>query len=208
MKKCFTTYWVMPVLLLIWLIPAHSQSTWEVNVSNFSFNPPNLTIEQGDQVVWTNTGGTHNVNGTTATFPSNPVSFGNSVQGAPWEYSFTFEVLGQYNYQCDPHAGLNMVGTVTVNTPTSIDEIGQSSSGLVIWPSPVNDFLTFEFKDDFRGRYETLTLFNLSGAKLLTRSIRNTETLHLDMAHLPSSIYIYQLSHENGETLTGKVVKE
>jgi len=206
MRKLFTTCCALGLLLLSTL-PSQSQSTWEVNVSNFTFNPANLTIEQGDQVVWTNTGGTHNVNGTTATFPSNPVSFGNSVQAAPWEYSFTFDVVGQYNYQCDPHSA-NMQGTITVNTATSIDRVETGKSGLVVWPSPVTDFLTFEFNDGILGQFETLTLFNLSGTKLFTRTIRHTEILQLDMSHLPSSIYIYHLSNEEGETLTGKVIKE
>lgn len=84
--------------------------------SNF-FNPSSLTIDQGDTVVWTNTGGSHNVNGTTTTFPSNPDSFGNSV-GTGWTYQFKFTVPGTYNYQCDPHAP-GMSGTITVQAVAS-----------------------------------------------------------------------------------------
>ncbi len=207
MRKRFTICCVLVFLLLVSTLPAHAQSTWEVNVSNFVFTSANLIIEQGDQVVWTNTGGTHNVNGMITSFPSNPVSFGNSVQAAPWEYRFTFDVVGQYNYQCDLHPA-SMQGTITVNTATSIDRIERGKSGLVVWPSPVTDFLTFEFNDGLHDQFETLTLFNLSGTKLFTRSIAHSEILRLDMSHLPSSIYIYHLCNEDGENLTGKVVKD
>jgi hypothetical protein len=64
--------------------------------------------------------GTHNVNGTLATFPNNPVGFGNgATAGGTWTYSFVFTTLGQYAYQCDPHAAMGMVGTVTVTAPCS-----------------------------------------------------------------------------------------
>lgn len=81
--------------------------------SNF-FNPASLTITEGDSVVWTNTGGTHNINGTTATFPNNPVGFTNgAASSAAWVYGFKFDVPGTYTYQCDPHAA-SMTGTITV----------------------------------------------------------------------------------------------
>lgn len=87
--------------------------------SNF-FNPSTLTITVGDTVVWTNTSGNHNVNGTTATFSTNPASFGNSVGPAGWVYQYTFTLPGTYDYQCDPHAP-GMSGSITVNagTPTA-----------------------------------------------------------------------------------------
>ncbi len=85
-----------------------------VTVSSNQFSPSSLTIAQGDTVVWTNTGGTHNVNGTQTTFSGNPASFGNTV-GAGWTYTHVFTVNGSYNYQCDPHSSSGMTGTITVN---------------------------------------------------------------------------------------------
>ena len=87
-----------------------------VNTAGLTFSPANITINVGDTVTWNNTGGSHNVNGTVATYPSNPASFGNGVAGAPWSFSYVFTIPGLYNYQCDPHAGLGMVGTVQVNS--------------------------------------------------------------------------------------------
>lgn len=91
-----------------------SATVHNVATAGLTFSPSSITITAGDTVVWTNTGGSHNVNGTQATFPSNPASFGNSV-GAGWTYSFQFTIAGTYDYQCDPHAGLGMVGQVIVN---------------------------------------------------------------------------------------------
>lgn len=86
-----------------------------------SFSPSSITIAQGDSIVWTNAGGNHNINGTTATYPSNPVGFTN---GAPssmaWVYGVKFDVPGSYTYQCDPHSG-GMIGTITV-TPAAVPD--------------------------------------------------------------------------------------
>lgn len=87
-----------------------------VTVGNNFFSPQHLYIQVGDTVTWINTSGHHNVNGTTATFPGNPSSFGNGIASMNWSYSFTFSAAGTYNYQCDPHIP-GMVGTVTVFSP-------------------------------------------------------------------------------------------
>jgi plastocyanin len=84
--------------------------------SNF-FSPSTLTIQAGDSVVWNCVSGCHNVNGTTATFPSNPAGFGNSVACSPWTYVFKFTVTGTYNYQCDLHSP-GMSGSIAVTTST------------------------------------------------------------------------------------------
>ncbi len=85
----------------------------DILVGDFFFDPADITIDVGQTVRWTNTSGTHNVNGSQATFPFNPAGFSS---GAPssgnWMYSYRFDIPGLYRYQCDPHG--SMQGTVTV----------------------------------------------------------------------------------------------
>ena len=89
------------------------------------FNPPNLTIQQGDIVTWVNTQGFHDVNFETNSVTNmdfnNPASFSFSpVSGDntnPVEIgSWTFDVPGEYNYDCSisQHAAMGMTGTITV----------------------------------------------------------------------------------------------
>ena len=93
----------------------------EVGADGNSFSPQDLQIEVGETVQWVNVSGFHNVDGSTDTYPSNPDSF---YSGTPsndaWTYSFTFEIEGVYNYECTPHAGMDMVGTVTVGDPVDV----------------------------------------------------------------------------------------
>lgn len=95
-----------------------AQTTHNVSVTNFAFTPSQLTIMAGDKVIWKNNGGSHNVNGTKATYASNPESFGNNV-GNGWTYEFVFNTAGTYDYVCDPHAAMGMVGKIIVNPKTA-----------------------------------------------------------------------------------------
>ena len=108
MKKLFTLLFIFSLATLAW-----SQDHTIETVGATSFSPASLTITVGQTVQWVNTGGSHNVNGTTATYPNNPESFGNAVS-AGWTFDHTFTTTGTYDYQCDPHIGNGMAGTITV----------------------------------------------------------------------------------------------
>lgn len=101
------------LLLASVFLPARAQTSHVVDVTNNIFTPDQLTVSVGDTVVWTNSEGNHNVNGTQTTYPSNPESFGNET-GVGWTFSHVFTVPGTYDYQCDPHVGWGMVGQVVV----------------------------------------------------------------------------------------------
>ena len=115
------------ITLLFSIITTLSFATnHQVSVGSNFFNPSSLTVNVGDTVTWANTGGTHNVDGRTVTYASNPASFySGSASSASWSFSFTFTVAGTYNYECTPHASLGMTGTVIVNAPKPLYTIAQ-----------------------------------------------------------------------------------
>ena len=80
---CFCT-------LLCLTAKAHATIDTIIVTSNV-FTPNSVTLTAGDTVTWINMGGSHNVNGTQATYPSNPESFGNGV-GAGWTYTYVFTI--------------------------------------------------------------------------------------------------------------------
>ncbi|MCF8245683.1 MAG: lamin tail domain-containing protein [Saprospiraceae bacterium] len=95
-----------------------------VTLSGIAFTPNNLTINVGETVQWNNTNGTHNVNGSTATFPSNPAGFmSGGAMPSPWMFSHTFNTPGVYQYRCDPHFSLGMTGVITVNAAPAGDVV-------------------------------------------------------------------------------------
>ncbi len=195
------------LLMLMGLISATSQTTWEVTVSNFSFSPAELTINVGDEVVWNNTMGTHNVNGTQETFPDNPESFGNTVRSSPWEYRYTFSVAGNYSYQCNPHSS-QMQGTITVNTATFIRSSLAKLRGIQMYPLPVVSKLTIELEKAVAHNYEKFEIYDLTGQKIHSSAIKNSELIELNLSYLSPSIYIYRFYQSNGVITSGKLIKK
>jgi plastocyanin len=108
---------------------AASATNHQVQVGSNFFNPASLTVALGDTVTWTQVSGAHNVNGSLATFPSNPAGFtSGAVAGGTWTFSHQFTVAGVYNYQCDPHIPA-MVGTVTVTSGGTSVQAGSYTFG-------------------------------------------------------------------------------
>ena len=80
-----------------------------VQTNGISFEPAELTIQVGDTVIWINAdNGLHNVVADDGTFDSGEPST------ASWQYSFTFNQGGTWDYSCEVHVGQGMVGTITV----------------------------------------------------------------------------------------------
>ena len=95
---------------------------YTIFTGNFYYDPPNITILQGEEILWINDGGLHDVNGeinslTNALF-NNPETFNSpstSIIGAEI-YRHTFNTPGFYNYDCSVggHAINGMTATINV----------------------------------------------------------------------------------------------
>ncbi len=111
--------------LRTWLIPLFAaastnvwSATYHVDLINFEFVPANLSIQVGDTVTWHNTEGAHNVVEDSNIFTSGLVT------SDPFEYSVTFDSLGQVGYYCATHGGpggVGMAGTVDVVSAGTFD---------------------------------------------------------------------------------------
>jgi plastocyanin len=112
--------YLMAFAMVMFTYSVSAQTNHDVTIVGNSFSPATLTIDVGDQVTFINDaatggGGFHNINGTQFTYPSNPdntLDNGSAASG-PWTYVWTCTAAGLYDYQCDPHAGGGMVGTIT-----------------------------------------------------------------------------------------------
>jgi plastocyanin len=77
-----------------------------VEIKDFAFSPPTITVAIGTTVTWTNQDSVnHTVTSKTGAFESGTLSNGSS-------FSFTFNTAGDYEYHCSIHTG--MVGQVIV----------------------------------------------------------------------------------------------
>lgn len=82
----------------------------DVTISNFSFQPPLLTVKVGTRVTWTNRDTTpHTVTSTDKRFESS------SGMDTNDRYSHVFDKAGTYEYFCSLHP--MMVGKIVVSAP-------------------------------------------------------------------------------------------
>ncbi|HMC97219.1 MAG TPA: plastocyanin/azurin family copper-binding protein, partial [Flavobacteriales bacterium] len=118
-------------LLALLPLTTSAQTTWTVHVGGSTQSPPapyytpqNLTINVGDIVHWVRDNGTHNINGSTTTFPGNPESFfSGTPQNTSFPWDFTFDIPGVYNYHCDQQGhSATQFGTITVLNPNGVEE--------------------------------------------------------------------------------------
>lgn len=73
------------------------------------FSPAEAEVPVGATVVWVNNGGSHNVKSDDDAFPAS------SVSGDTGEHhEVTFDEEGTFEYHCNPHESLGMVGTLRV----------------------------------------------------------------------------------------------
>ncbi|MGH3928761.1 MAG: cupredoxin domain-containing protein [Pseudonocardiaceae bacterium] len=85
----------------------HDAQSVTVPIQNFTFTPPDLTINTGDTVTWVNQDrAPHDVTAT-----SGPGQFASGTLAQGKSFSHTFSAPGAYDYQCTIHP--NMVATVT-----------------------------------------------------------------------------------------------
>ena len=111
--------------------------------SDFTFEPAELTIEEGDTVTWTNQGGFHNVRADDDSFRCANGCDGDGGNGNPsaaaWSFSLVFTDAGMIPYYCEVHGapnGVGMSGVVEV-VEGPIFEDGFESGNTLAWSATV-----------------------------------------------------------------------
>jgi plastocyanin len=87
-----------------------SSSNAQINVKNFSFEPPELTVPAGTDVEWINQAGRHTVQADDGSFKSDTLTAGGI-------FKHRFDRPGVYRYFCEFHGtagGHDMAGVVNV----------------------------------------------------------------------------------------------
>src|SRR5687767_12615741 len=113
-RRCHRT----ALVLLMFSTYPGSAATVPVAMTNFRFDPANVTINAGDTVTWNNQQGFHDTvsgaNGVPSGLWNSTAQFGRLM--FPGEsFSFTFNAGGTFPYFCTPHWTIGMNGSVQVN---------------------------------------------------------------------------------------------
>lgn len=91
--------------------PSHAGGTNAVEIADFAFSPPTLTIVAGESVTWTNADAVvHTATSGSGAFDSGDLDPGES-------FTFTFTTPGTYDYLCTPHP--TMTGSIVVQAASA-----------------------------------------------------------------------------------------
>jgi plastocyanin len=108
---------LLATLLTIALAGLATAAEHDVEQQGLTFVPADLTIEVGDTVNWMWTSGSHTVtNGADLDDPDLGTLFDAPLNADNATFSYTFDEEGVFPYLCRPHASLDMVGTITVES--------------------------------------------------------------------------------------------
>jgi plastocyanin len=205
MKKLFTIF----SLLFSGLILFAGQIT--VTNSGATFTPADITINQGDTVIFQISTSHNVVEVSQATYDAN----GNTSNGGftlPFGGgSIVLANAGKYYYVCAPHANIGMKGTITVSSLTGISDIANASFKLVYSnPSSGYVFVSFYLKNNSSVTY---SLFDITGKKVYSRVVPQVnsglvEEIIRPESKLSKGIYILKAQIGDGTVLKNKVIVE
>lgn len=207
MRKLLTILCLAPAFLIF--NNSFAQDLIEVTASNNVYTPANISINVGDTVRWTNIEGTHNVNGSTATFASNPESFSSGSPATGWVFDHVFTTAGSYDYRCDLHFGVGMVGTVTVAAPSGDNELIEDDniSKVNLYPMPATNFIKVEIAEKLLlNKNVSIHITDIMGKVVIEEENVVNPSIKYDISMWPGGIYIFQIAHESKIIETKKIV--
>lgn len=178
------------------------QTLYNVNVTNFEFDPDTLTIQVGDTVRWFNVEGNHSVQGDLDWFPENPEGFGNEPSPENWQYDFVFTIEGNYDYRCGIHTE-SMTGHIIVEGTVGVPE-QDAELAFVLFPNPINNQLRWTWNDNAKPEQAFLSLFDAKGT--LVKQVNLLNSTEVDMSTLSEGLYLYSVDMKKEETQTGKLL--
>ena len=142
----------------------------------FVFGTVNLTISTGDTVIWEWQSGGHS---TTSDATSGAEVWDSGILNNGATFSKVFITLGAYPYHCTPHQAQGMVGTITVQNATGIDNHSEVIADKFVlkqnYPNPFNPstVINYTIPQSANLINTRLEIFNLSGQKV--RTLVNTK---------------------------------
>ena len=116
-------------LLFLFLIPIRARADQTVQVTDFAFIPPSITVNVGETVTWQWIKGFHTTtNGIDENDPNAGTLWDAQLFSGKKTASYQFNQAGLFPYFCRFHTILGMFGSVTVNPATSTES---TSWGLI-----------------------------------------------------------------------------
>jgi hypothetical protein len=153
------------------------------------YAPQNLSINQGDEVLWTWVSGQHNVTQT-----SGPVFFASGTFGAPNTFAFIFNTPGTYEYECTVgnHAATQF-GTIVVNPVNSISRAEARVVDFSLFPNPTSAITTIDIQGQGMAQ---VSILDLTGKLVMKPISMIAGSQPLDISMLSPGVYFVEVKGE------------
>lgn len=181
---------------LIGFLTANAQTTHNLDWRMGIGSNVDLTIDQGDTVIWTwRDNAPHNV----VSDSGNSVeSFDSGIlSGTGQTFSYTFTVAGNNDYLCSIHGANSMSGTITVREVLGVEE--NQLTGISLYPNPTKTTLRLRLPRHMQSGQ--ITVFEITGKQIYSGNYDSKPTMTIDIAQWsPGSYFLKVVSGSKKET--------
>lgn len=161
------------------------------------YAPMDITINEGDTVRWVNVSGTHNVNGSVATFPGNPEGFFSGLpENGSYHWDHAFDIPGLYNYHCDSQGhSATQFGSINVVALGNAVQETRMESPVSIHPNPVGSTL---YVGVGQRVITGVSVLGMDGRLIASPEVKGSGMLMIGTEELATGNYILQLQAASG----------
>ncbi len=171
----------------IFCVSFNSYATTDtVTVQNHVFTPSSISsVPLGDTIMWIWLNGTHTT--TSTSIPAGAATWNNNMNSTSTTFIYVPTVAGTYNYQCNIHVSMGMIGSFTVVGGTGIN--GTAAVPITaISPNPVSQTLHIQFRSTAP---MTITMTDMAGKKTIVKKFSGKKSADINVADVPAGNYIF-----------------
>lgn len=207
--KTIVRYSKILLVAITLLIATNVRATIHViQVEGIIFNPAAVpSVHIGDTIRWTWVSGTHTT--TSTTIPAGAATWNNPISSTNTTFDYIPTIAGVYNYQCNIHVSMGMIGSFTVSNPAGVMAMTNSAS-ISIYPNPFYNNVTFQFSsaDTF---LRNLMIFDITGKLWKTfvfpEQPGKMETT-LDLTDIESGMYLFEFIDNHNNLYSRRVIRQ
>jgi len=192
------TYWVLSLFLIFSASITVSAANHIIKFGGtlgFNYDPNNLNVTVGDTVTWQGSFSSHPLSSTSV--PQGAATFS---KNSGTTFSYVVNIAGTYNYKCDFHANLGMVGSFTAIVSFVengiLSDLPADFNLKQNFPNPFNPSTTIEFTLP-NTEFVELKVYNIVGKEVATivsnKLSQGKHSYIFDSENLVSGVYYYQL---------------
>jgi plastocyanin len=203
-KLTMKTIRLVSVVLLLMISVKSYSVVHTINVAGMSFTPSTLNVNVGDVIHWVWLNGTHTTS--SRTIPIGAASWDSPLTSSQTTFDYTVTVAGTYNYACNIHESMGMVGSFTAIAATGVGE-NSLPKEFAVYPNPATSILNIS-----AGVIGELVVSDVLGKSIkqinTNELISSNNAFQLNVSDLENGIYIISLiPADNKKRISIKFIK-